>query len=298
MKDVKDILEYMGLDIAKEERNDYILFCPEHIHTKPSSKPHLWVSKDTGVCHCFACGFKSNIQDFVKAYYGDVSQAEIDEICGTGQTNTITPIRISFNSLEAETSNKKQFDFSEYWENPDHSYLLGRGIHPKVIDKFKCGFDKQYKAVFIPLQDIDGSFIGYKTRNIYSKKFFNAAGMDLSKFLFGAFLIRELNLNKITIVESEIDAMYLWSCGVPAVATMGKNFNEDKANLLAGLGIQHIEIFTDFDEAGMMLTQEIKAKMVGKCLSIYRTKQPNPNIKDANECTIEQIKHRKVHRIY
>lgn len=298
MKEIKEILDYMGLEIAKEERNDFILFCPTHIHGKESDKPHLWINKETGVCHCFACGFKAKIQDFVKAFYGDITDEEVEDICGTGKTSVLTPINIKFVTLEAEQEEKKVYDFNKYWGSKDHSYLLGRGISEEIINTFQCGFDKEYNAVFIPLKDLNGEFIGYKTRSVKTKRFFNAKDMDLSKFLFGAFLIRERHCEKVTIVESEIDAMYLWSCGIPAIACMGKSFSEEKANLLASLGIQHIEIFTDFDEAGILLAQEIIRRMKGKCFSIYRTQQPNPNVKDANDMTKEEIKRRKVKRIY
>lgn len=298
MKDIKEILEYMGLEIAKEERNDFILFCPTHIHGKESHNPHLWVNKETGVCHCFSCGFKAKIQDFVKAYYEDITDAEIDSICGTGKTSVLTPIKINFISLEEEHKEKQAFDFMKYWDNPDHSYLIGRGISEEIIELFECGFDKEYNAVFIPLKDLNGEFIGYKTRSVKTKRFFNAKDMDLSNFLFGAFLIRERGLNKITIVESEIDAMYLWSCGIPAIACMGKSFSEEKANLLASLGIEFIEVLTDFDEAGTLLAQEITQRMKCKCFGIYRTQQPNPNVKDANDMTPEEIKKRKTKRIY
>lgn len=299
MKKVKDILEFMEINIEEDAGKDYILFCPTHIHGKESSKPHLWVNKETGVCHCFACGYKSNIKDFVRAFYKDISDAEVEDIVEDGrESDLLSPINIEIVDIEEVKKEKPVFDFTPHWTNPDYSYLMGRGISERVLKKFQIGHNKQFNSVVIPLKDINSEFIGYKERSIKSKKFYNSTGLDLSKFIFGAFLIRELNLTKITLVESEIDAMYLWSNNIPAIAIMGKNFTEEKANLIASLGIMYVEIFTDFDEAGVIAAQDILKLMKGKVLGIYRTQQTDPNVKDANDMTPLQLKNRKIVKVY
>lgn len=299
MKDIKEILDYMEINIEKTEKNDYVLFCPPHIHGKESDKPHLWINKETGVCHCFACGFKAKIQDFVKAFYSDITDEEVNEICGTGHSDVLSPIRFSFGELPEELEEEMQeFNFTEYWNNPDYSYLKGRGISEEILKKFEVGYNRKYNSVFIPLKALNGEFIGYKERSTRDKRFYNSKGLDLTHFLFGAFLVKEMKLEKVTIVESEIDAMYLWSCGVPAIATMGKYFPKEKANALLSLGITKVEIFTDFDDAGISLAMEIKSQLQGKVFGIWRTQRPRVDVKDANDMTKEEISQRKLKKVY
>ncbi|MCZ0847957.1 DNA primase, partial [Brevibacillus laterosporus] len=54
-------------------------------------------------------------------------------------------------------------------------------------------------------------------------------------------------------MESEIDAMYLWSAGVPAVAVGGSGVSEEKAGGLRESPIEIIGGMGGHDEAGQKM---------------------------------------------
>ncbi|WP_232696546.1 toprim domain-containing protein [Brevibacillus daliensis] len=98
--------------------------------------------------------------------------------------------------------------------------------------------------------------------------------------VFGLNLVYQRRINRAVIIESEIDAMYLWSAGIPAIAMGGSVFSEEKAELLRKSPLEEAIAMTDHDEAGQKLKRAIIAGL-GPYVRVsvagypYRYKDPN-----------------------
>lgn len=166
-------------------------------------------------------------------------------------------------------------------------YLTGRGIDPEVQRAFDCGYDNDKNAVVMPWHAPDGTIINAKWRATWSKAFWYAkGGAPVRNMIYGIHLVYRQRTPRVVIVESETDAMYLWSCGIPAVAVGGSTFTDAQAEMLRMSPVEELVIGTDNDAAGEKLREEIAAKMRGYC-GLYDARWPN-GAKDANEVRDEE----------
>lgn len=173
-----------------------------------------------------------------------------------------------------------------------HPYLSGRGVSEKVQRAFKCGFDKKNHAVAFPWFDKEGRMVNVKFRSIRSKHFhYLENGQPIRNHLYGIHFVRKMNKDKpVTcyIVESEIDAMYLWTHGLAAVAIGGSNLTNTQISLLRGTRIDELVIATDADEVGRRIRNRIIKEMVGY---VQLTEFVFPEgKKDVNDLTADELK--------
>lgn len=161
-------------------------------------------------------------------------------------------------------------------------YLTGRGIDPEVQRMFDCGYDSGKSAVVMPWHDPDGTIINAKWRATWSKVFFYAkGGAPVRNMIYGIHLVYARKIARVVIVESETDALYLWSCGIPAIAVGGSTFTDNQAEMLRMSPVTALVIGTDNDAAGEKLREEVADKIRGYC-ELYDARWPD-GAKDAND---------------
>lgn|GEM_PF-1890260 len=137
-------------------------------------------------------------------------------------------------------------------------YLTGRGISPEVQALFRTGYDPQSRAVTIPWFDAAGRLLTVKYRTTYAKRFwFHAEGTQVRNLIYGIDVIHRRRIKRAVAVEAEIDALYLWTIGVPAIATGGAAFNEKKRDLILRSPIETLVLLRDNDAAGRAWRNEI-----------------------------------------
>lgn len=177
-------------------------------------------------------------------------------------------------------------------------YLKGRGISEKVQKALQTGFDDKHNGVALPWHDKDGNIINIKFRSIKDKYFWYADGQAIKYHLYGLFLVRKLKKETVFIVESEIDALYLWSHGFPAIALGRAGMSDAQKELLLNSGIKTLVICTDNDKAGRRAGLEIIGELNGY-MDIHTIEFPD-GVKDVNEMTPDVLKnlckrHRPIH---
>lgn len=165
-------------------------------------------------------------------------------------------------------------------------YLLSRGISQEAINKF--GIFEKGGAVALPWFNHKGELVNIKYRHIASKKFWYANhGQPIKNFLFGAYYVLKTGADVVWIVESEIDALYLWSCGIPAIATGGSSLSDAQMDLMKQLPLRLLVIATDNDTVGHRFANVIAQKF-GGYFPTYRIQFP-PYKKDVNEMSIAEL---------
>lgn len=177
-------------------------------------------------------------------------------------------------------------------------YLKGRGVSEKVQEVLQTGRDDKHKAVAFTWHDKDGNIVNIKFRSEKEKYFWYADGQPIKYHVYGLFLIRKLKKEIAYIVESEIDALYLWSNGFPAIALGRAGMSEMQKELILSSGIKTLVIATDNDKAGRRAGLEIIRELNGY-MEIHTINFPD-NVKDVNDMKPDVLKplcknHRPIH---
>lgn len=170
-----------------------------------------------------------------------------------------------------------------------HSYLARRGITKEVQRLFCIGFDKEHHAVAMPWFNSDKKVINVKFRSILYKQFFYLQDGQLTRnYVYGLPQCKALGYKDVVIVESEIDCMYLWSNGIPAVAMGHAGINKNQIQLMLNAGIETVTFASDNDEAGERFRNEMRKKLP-KLFTCYELEIPYM-YKDVNEIPQRELK--------
>ena len=164
-----------------------------------------------------------------------------------------------------------------------HPYLLKRGITKEVQRLFCIGFDREHHAVSLPWFNNDKKVINVKFRSILYKQFFYLQDGQLTRnYVYGLPQAISKGYKAVAIVESEIDAMSLWTIGIAGVATGHAGINARQIQLLVNAGIEEVTIMTDADEAGWRF-ERILEKELPKHFITYNTDIFKYGVKDVND---------------
>jgi DNA primase len=167
-------------------------------------------------------------------------------------------------------------------------YLANRGITEKVQRAFKIGFDTESKAVVIVWHDKDGNIINLKFRSVKNKIFWYLPdGQPIKQHIFGLHFIHKMKTKTVFVVESETDAMYLWSHGIPAIALGSASLSKAQEKLILNSPIESLVLAFDKDKAGARCREDVKKRLMGK-VDLWEMPIPN-GCKDINDIPQDKI---------
>lgn len=242
---VLELLQKHGLAYSVSGR-DYLIQClnPEHEDSNPSFR----VDKVSGVAHCFACGFKTNLFKFYGVF-----------------TNPV-PVKIA--ALKEKLAELKTAgDGLEL--PPGHTPWTKtfRGISPQTLKHFGAFYtnsvEKLQDRIVFPVQDIRKKTVVYVARHTLSQgnpRYVNyPSGVKMP--LFPAHL--PSGYSSMVLVEGIFDMLNLYDKGCEnVVCAFGTNTlqNDTKSKLLPfkAQGITHIYLLFDGDDAGRKASQVLK----------------------------------------
>lgn len=182
--------------------------------------------------------------------------------------------------------------------NKPSEYLKNRKIDIEIQKLFNTGLSKKGDAICLPWHDWQGRIINMKYRSINSKDFwYSSGGQPVKKHLYGLFLVLDLHkrqrkykktLAPVYLVESEIDALYLWSIGKPAIAFGGSSISEQQLELIVGkLSDCELVLSTDNDKVGQRF-RKVLATELGGYFTVKELEIPE-GYKDVNELEPEEV---------
>lgn len=167
-------------------------------------------------------------------------------------------------------------------------YLFNRGIQAKTQRFFETGIGKKGDSIALPWHDVNGRIINIKYRSIKGKEFwFTKGGQPIKQHVYGLFAVKKLEFKEVWAVESEIDCLYLWSNGIPAIAFGGASINEKQKNLILNSGIETLVIATDSDVVGRRFAEVLKNEFLGT-FNIKMVSFPD-GVKDVNELGCREL---------
>lgn len=164
----------------------------------------------------------------------------------------------------------------------DQSYLVGRGLSPRVIEEAGVKYVEEEKAVAFTWRNPLGEIQAVKYRRTESKIFYyEKGGKRLNELLYNLDYVTRNKCQTIAITEAEIDALSWLQLGRGAVAVGGSSFSDAQASQLIRTGAINLIISTDNDAVGKSLANKI-INAVGKYFNIYIVDYPD-GCKDMND---------------
>ena len=149
--------------------------------------------------------------------------------------------------------------------------------------KFKIGWNPETDALTFPIWDAQGRLIGVTERLVKKKGFNIPKGMPKVVYLLN-FIIKE-GITEVYVLESQIDALYLWSLGKPAIALLGTG-SKDQYEILKKSGIRTYHLALDGDMAGRHGVRNFIDIMPN---SVMIDVLMLPDQKDINDLSLEEI---------
>lgn len=240
-------------EIGKEVNDNIPITCPIHKNGK-ENKPSCFVycrkdhsDVEYGRVHCFTCGYSANLPTFIGNCFGQAEEFGENWLLNRFGGDTLNEVDY-LEPINLDTPKKTYLDESilnnyMYY----HPYMWKRGLSKEVVDKFCIGFDKQHNAITFPIWDESNRLVMITSRNVSNKYFYIEEDKDKPVYLLN--FINNYKLDKVYVCESQINALTLWTWGIPAIALIGTG-SEHQYEILNRSGIRTYILCFDGDEAG------------------------------------------------
>ena len=279
------------LHIIKNSGDNIAISCPFH---KDGQEKHAscFVYKRTdsdnvpfGYFKCFTCHKQGQLYNLVSYCLNctiEVAQQWlVDNFSSTITESVLQLSDIDLNNKEDSVSYLDESILDQY--KYIHPYLLKRGIKEDIIKKFSVGWNPETDSVTFPVWDEHNHLVGITERSVKTKNFYIPEGINLPIYLLN--FIKNENISEVWVVESQIDALYLWGFGYPAIALFGTG-GKKSYNILKKSGIRIYHLCLDGDLAGRHgILRFVKNMPSDVIMDIIQL----PNGKDVNDLTKEEF---------
>lgn len=292
--------EQLGVDVLDVVKNVYNIegsirhnwfdfLCPVHEDTNPSCGINL----EHGGWLCFSCGSKGDIVQLgVKVLQRKSS--EVERLIKPGNTEAqFTSVQRKIQALQQSQAvevtpaicKANLHDPETYWDSP-MSYMRSRGITNETSKAWglryvrEADLQKDEKtftvthSIGMPVRDVSQNLLGWIYRATtdsasWQPKVLYTPHLQVANIWFGEHMLDQRN--EITIVEGALDAMFLWQCGIPALALLGSQpGNTERLQRLSVF--KKINLFLDRDKAGIRGTEHLgeRIRLLGSSVYVVR----------------------------
>lgn len=293
---VKSELHNGKLGYFKKKGDEVKVTCPFHANgLEKNPDAYIVATKngelEYGYFHCFACGASGRLSKFIgECFDKDEKFGESWLINNFGQS-----------IITYENDDLYDFDLFQKEECVDyldesildsfqswHPYLAKRGLSQKVCEKFKVKYDPKCECIIFPVWDENDKLYMLTKRSVNSKMFIIDSNKEKPLYLYN--VIQKNNINEVTIVESQFNALTLWNWNIPAIAMFGTG-TKHQFELLNKSNILHYYLCFDGDSAGdkgiARFLKNIRKDVFVDVILL-------PRGKDVNDLTEEQFNNLKI----
>lgn len=285
VEEVKNQLSANGIQLLHTIRmgNGNVQFsCPSHKNgqeKKPSCGMSLTPTYKggrlipAGTVHCFTCGYTASLPEFISHCFGkqDAGMFGNRWLKKNYTALTVTTRQpVTLNMARGRNVPKKKekliipesvLDSYRYY----HDYMYKRKLTNEIIDLFDVGYDKKTQCITFPVKDLEGDVVFVQTRSVKTKFHHYAAGVNKTDYIYGAYEVLKYypDATDVVVCESIINALTLWTIGIPAVALMGVGGGR-QYEILASLPFRCYTLALDPDPAGQEAMDKIIARLKRK----------------------------------
>lgn len=285
-------------DIQPRSGQNIKVTCPRHkdgFERRPSC--YIFVDEndketELGQVHCFTCGYTATLAEFIadcleetenRQAFGEEWLLERCNAAFLSEVQYLPPITLDKPKKIVKEIDESVLKEYEYY----HNYMWQRKLTKEIVDLFEVGYDTENKMITFPVRDEKGKLIFITKRSVNSKFFQIPKLVDKPVYLL--YYILQNNIKSVAIAESQINTLYLWSLGIPAVGLFGTGSYE-QYEVLKKSGIRSFSLYFDGDDGGRKGAYRFKHNM---SKDIMITDYILPKGKDVNDLSYEEIKNLK-----
>lgn len=267
--DVVDALDNLGIRVEKVQGDEVYALCPMHMERvgKEDSKPSWSVNKETGLSHCFSCGYSASFVTLVM----DVMKVDFREATTWVRKNglTLDIIDLLPSRRERPEAPKKsarlvpELVLQEFVEPPEKA-LQSRLVTAEACRAYGVLWDRREKGWILPVRWPDGLLMGWQFKR-GSTMLNEPPRMRKAGAVFGLDTFRG---GRMIVVESPLDAVRLHSEGIKGgVSTFGANISDEQIRIIMEYA-GSVVLALDNDGPGKKETKRLLARL-GRVMPTY-----------------------------
>lgn len=251
--DLKKELTNGKLAVIQKKGSYISVTCPFHsdgMEKHPSCGIYIGdTDADYGAFNCFTCGTKGSFVYFLSGCM-DCSKEYAEKWLISKYGEQIRTTVLNLEPIELVKPKKAEYLNENILESYQsyHPYMDKRKLSRKVCEKFKIKYDPKSECLVFPVWDEQNRLCMLTRRSVKNKMFY--IDKDKEKPVYLMNFIKDNNIQEVTVCESQINALSLWSWNIPAVATFGCNITQKQMDIFNRSNIKHVFLCFDGDEAG------------------------------------------------
>jgi DNA primase len=277
---IEDLLEHIGVEDIRSLGEEVQARCP--LHEKRTGererRPDHWsINRNSGAHHCFSC-----------EYSGSLTRLIMD-VAGVGMWEAHQMIRrfdVDLTDTEAPweppVSMTVESRLDEFGAPPSRA-LERRHLTPEVCERYQLRWDYEEAAWVIPIFSPGGDKWGWQSKGVEIRN--HPPGIKKGRTLFGLDVLRS---DRAVLVESPLDAAYLDTLSVPAVAAFGCQISDMQMKLLVER-LDTLILALDNDKAGVRETRRLLEEKWHHRLPLYVFNYAGMKGKDPGELTPPEV---------
>lgn len=293
---IRELFEKNNISIESQNGQEYNLYCPFH---KNRNSPAFFINIKTGLWQCFnpSCGKKGNFRQLYKAITGKpygkdikLDPAALKRAIDNGFRKNEYVDELDISDVEIDYSNSDELN--------KLSIFMERGLTSETLEYFEVGFSNVKDRIVIPVRNQHYKLVGFIGRAIKAEqepRYLYNKGFKRADVLFN--INNAKNYDTCIVVEGSVDAMMVHQAGFPnVVSTLGAQVSPNQVKIMKKY-FDKIIIFSDNDDAGNAMRDDIIKLCCGKELFIVEN---NTGCKDPGEMTsiqIQEVINNKKHTI-
>lgn len=238
--------------------------------------------------NCFSCGYKGSLKSLVRFMTGE----DLDEDGIDLRPGAMSPVLAMLGGMDIDSQQyadrPQVFPDSAlevFTEPPEHA-LRQRKVSARACRDTESLWDPRTQSWILVIRDPQGRLLGWQVKGTLDRTFRNfPTGVLKRRSLFAFSYSRDSDF--VVVVESPLDATYLATHHVPAVATYGASVSREQQQILSSQWGLVITAF-DNDEAGRKATKTLVNSPLSLNLCVM---QYVDDSKDPGEMPIRTLLH-------
>lgn len=288
--DLETTLQAVGIRPARVDEEEVWARCPGHLDRTGSEdhQPSWSINRETGVHHCFSCGYSGTLTTLLADRLGTSNIFEIHAFLRERGASIVQAIqrRRSQPLRSAPAARPVSESMLAVYTDPPRWALRQRRLSAEACAHHGVRWDGRREAWVLPIRERDGALLGWQ---IKSDRIFRnfPVGVKKSQTLFGAHVFTG---TLAILVESPLDAVRLTAEGHPgALASYGVEVSPAQLKLVLELA-DTLLLALDNDAAGRRKTRELLREWGPRQHTSTINYTQAEDCKDPGEMTAAQIR--------
>lgn len=290
--DVEACLIELGLEILRDDEHEIYASCPGHLSRLGKEDRHTsWsVNRNSGIHHCFSCGFEGNFTSLVKELLGgsweEATAWTKSRAGGIDRVRQVLdkPVRPPSRSVDTTTLvNEASLALFTSVPLEDAS---ARHIDQQALDFYGVKWDSSHGTWIVPIRDpLNGKLWGWQEKNA---RFFRNYPDDVTKSL-ALFGYQQFKPESVAVLmESPLDVARLRTAGITGgLSSYGDRPSYTQLNRVLD-ATDTLIVAMDNDTAGKRSAADIYQFLAGR-MTLRFFEYEGIDAKDIGEMTDEQI---------